>query len=272
MGMFKGFQQVGGFQTTVRPIMMFPPFVDTSYGEVGNLGGIPSSNLVAWFNPSVNVTQSGGAVSSWKDTSGTYTWSGGSGTQQPTLVQGDPVYNGRPYFTTDGVHQYFNMAASVGLSLQANRTWQVIIVAKYNNVSGNVRLVQSDISPNKGTYVVNENSGTSQEVIYINDAGSTIVTTSTVNIDTKIHVYGHEIDRQTAGLQYLSIDNTWRNVSSAIGNSSANYAAGQLWIGINGTLTAFTQLNIYDIFFYNQLLSQQDYIVLVNYIRGFYNF
>jgi len=269
--MFKGFQKSGLFRTTVAPSQMFAGFPSLSFGNNGSLGGIPTSGLMAWFNPSVNVTLDGsGNVSQWQDTSGTYTFSQGTGSNRPGYVQSNSTYNYRPYLSFNGSNNYLSGAS--GLSMQGNSFLQVIVVVKHNSPSNNNRLLQSDLTSNPGSYcVVGVNSVPSWIYLYTNDTGA-LATSSGIGTDTNLHMFSMEIDRIAAGKQYMSVDSAWRTSSVSIGTSSINYPASNLVLGANSAISVFTNAYVFDVFFYNNLLSKSDYLMLRSYIGSLYGF
>ena len=87
--MFKGFHQTNTNTMTGKSKNMFNGFVEnTSINQYGVSGGIVTDNLLAWFNPSINVTLnvSANTVSQWQDTTGTYTLSQSTAVNQPAYV------------------------------------------------------------------------------------------------------------------------------------------------------------------------------------------
>jgi hypothetical protein len=270
-GGFKGFHQSGGFSTTVKPTNVFAGFPSTDFGAVGNIGGVPSSNLAAWFRPDVNITLSGSTVSQWQDTSGTYTFSQGTALNQPTYIQGDATYNGRPYLSFNNSNSN-NLSGANGLSLQGNRTWQVIIIGKYNTATTNWRLMQSDKAVDKGFYCPSVISSSSFEMTFTDDSGTGRTLNPGISSDTKLHMFSLEVDRLSAGTIYASVDNFWRVTSFSIGNSSTTYASSNLTLACDNGLTVFSNVYIFDIFFYSNLLSQSDYLMLRAYMGSLYNF
>jgi hypothetical protein len=270
--MFKGFLKSGQARTTVANNQMFAGFPSLSFGNNGNIGGIPTTGLMAWFNPSVNITLDGsGNVSQWQDTSATYTFAQSTSTARPAYVQGDSTYNYRPYSTFNGTNQYLTGAS--GLSLQGNTTWQVIIVAKHNSPTNNDRLLQSDIISNDGSYcVVGVNAIPNWLYQYTNDSGTDIATSSGIGTDTKLHMFSIEIDRAVTGKQYWSMDSVWRTSSVTIGNSSTVYSSASITLGVSSAISIFTNAFVFDIFFYNSLLSKSDYLMLRGYMGSLYGF
>jgi hypothetical protein len=266
-GGFKGFQRTGGISATIKNTNMFNGFLDTSYGQVGSIGGIPSTGLVAWFNPSVNVTL-GTGVSQWQDISGAYTLSQATVGSQPAYITGNAAYNYRPYLSFNGTSSIMNGGNILSIGTQSQL--QAIIVVEYNSVSGITLPLISDYNNTLGgRYIPVYTNGGFWTSVFTDTANRT-PTNGTIAADTNLHLHSIEVDRG-AGLCYYSLDGTWHKGNAVCNTGTTNYPTSNFSLGAF-TASLFINAYIFDIFIYNQNLSQTDYLMLRNYIGSLYNF
>lgn len=261
MGMFKGFQKTGGFETTVKPTNMFAGFCDTAFGEVGNVGGVPSTGLVAWFRPDVNITVGSGKVSQWQDTTGTYTLSA-AGTAQPSYIVGDQARNGRPYLSFNGTS---NVLSGSSVSIGTNTQWHVIMIYKWNG-TGTYVLYDSDPTASPGRVAFYQVSSSTYGVYRSSIGTAQLIRTS----DTNMNMIGMQVDRVN-GLIYQDYNYQYRAQSGTTVVESTNFVSAGATFGASGTID-YSNAYLFDIFVYNQLLSQTDYLMLRGYMGNLYNF
>ncbi len=267
MTAFKGFQKIGTQNAVIRPNNLFSGFPDTSFGQSGLIGGVPATGLVAWFNPSINITL-GTGVSQWQDITGTYTLSQSTGSKQPVYVTGDVNYNYRPYLNFQSTNSQ-TLKLNIGnLCIGANTQYQIIAVRKWNTTGGTPIFVNSDDtnSISGRYYLIGANSGT-----LFDDWTDTVNHPTNQNItqDLLIHIESVEINR-TTGNVYGNFDSIWHNTSTTCTIASTNYASGIFSLG--NYLTTYSNGYLMDVIIYNQNLSQTDWLMLRNYFGQIYGF
>jgi hypothetical protein len=251
--MFKGFGTPGRVITTVRPHEPFAGIPSASFDRTGLVGGVVSDGLLAWFNAGQGITLNGTNVSAWADTSGTYTVTQATAANQPAYVTGDVAYKQRPYVSFDGSNDV--LTASNILGVAANAEYTIIAVAAVTTV-GSVAFAANTT----GEYRVS-NAGTAR----FNGGGGLIQATQ--GGDTAIHLYKCEINR-TTGVLRGGVDNNASTGTAAIPTTLTDYSTGVLQFGGNGASRA--QVLIFDVMFYNRILSAAEQRSMYNYFKNLY--
>jgi len=277
--MFNAFSNTGSLRTDIRDKQAFdgfpsrknnllsPNIIGGIQPGIGTLGGIPTTGLMEWFNPSLGITTSSGLVTQWVGSIGSNTLT--SSSTGPTYVQNDLTYNGRPYILFNGSNNYMN-GGNI-LNVGTNAQWQGVIVCKYVSVPAFKILISST-----GGNVTSPE----YRLAEISDSGAHWYTswydTSQHALDAviatnKVTFFSFEINRNSGAFN-LSINNAWRVSSvSCSNNTSTNYTGNNWYIGWEQNF-GYTNALVFDILFYNTLLSQTDYFTLLNYFRQLYNF
>ena len=274
MSAFKGFQQTGGFAATVKPAQLFQGFTDTAFGQLGNIGGVPSTNLVGWLNPSLNITL-GTGVSSWVDCIGGNNFTQATGGKQPILNTIQGTYNGRPYLATNIIAGSCLNAGNV-FNIGTNSYLDFIIILSTPNTTNNgIMYVASDNGTinarTQGGYAIRQSNTTWQ--FQYGDSGSltTLAQLSTVTSNQLTMLWG-QIDR-VVGKLYLSQDYNFRQTSANIVASITNYTNNNFSV-LGNTVNTPQTFNMLDMFIYtgSSALSQSDYFMLRGYMGQLYGF
>jgi hypothetical protein len=269
--MFKGFQNTGGFGTSVRTRQMFGGIPSTSFGQAeGIRGAIPPDNLIAWFNPQIvdssfGITLNGNTVSSWKDTSGTYNLVQATAANQPTYVQNSQTYKGRNYLSFDTNDSIGITSSTLGIGI--NPVYTVLVV--YQNsvgVSGNT-VVRYQTSGGAGQYSITHTTG-GVDQIQFTDVSATRTRSANIILTNTLLLRGLEINR-TNGLLYLHYRNQWRftggttTLTTLTDYNGSNFALGP---AVSGTIF------IFDVLIYNRTITVEEYSSIFNYYNFLYGF
>ncbi|HTB05334.1 MAG TPA: hypothetical protein VK806_00175 [Bacteroidia bacterium] len=272
MSAFKGFQQTGGFAATVKPTQLFQGFTDTSFGQLGNIGGVPSTNLVAWFNPSLNITL-GTGVSSWLDTTSTYNLTQAIGSKQPLYNLTIGNFNGRPYLGWTAT-QYLN-AGSI-LNIGTNQYLDIVFITQINSYA-----VQANALTSDGTTHGSSTAGrygfyvATAGLFYFDwsDNGNAYQVTNNIGISGLPTMYMGSVDR-AAGKSYMSQNSNYRQGVVTTSTSSGNLTPNNFTVGANSVGGLPLVGDILDILIYigNTPMSQTDYQSLRVYMGQIYGF
>jgi len=269
--MFKGFQNTGGFGTSVRTRQMFGGVPSTSFGQAeGIRGAIPPDNLIAWFNPQIvdatnGITLNGNTVSSWKDTSGTHNLIQATAANQPTYVQNSQTYKGRNYLSFDTTDSLQITSSTLGIGTNPVYT----VLAVYQNsvaISGNP-VVRYQTSGGAGQYAITHTTAGVDQVQFT-DASATRTRSAGIALTNTLLLRGLEINR-TNGLLYLHYRNQWRftggttTLTTLTDYNGSNFALGPATSG-----TIF----IFDVLIYNRTITVEEYSSIFNYYNFLYGF
>lgn len=274
--MFNGFHKVGTNTMTVRPKNMFAGFPEnSSFGQVGGIGGVVSDSLIAWFNPSVNITLNGNTVSQWQDTTGAFSLSQGTAANQPTYKPSQTLYNGRPYLNFSGSPQFMQNNA-INLGVGSNPAYTIVLIfAGINWITAGVALSYANTQGaniNGGYDLGHMYNSTTYSPYYYQDgtawgSGSLV---GSIYTSGQINMECLEINRGASTI-YLSTNSFYHSSSAALTNSITNLNGLPLALGapVNAGNYYFNA-NILDILFYNKQLSQTEYLSIYSYFKGLY--
>jgi len=268
--MFAGWLKTGGFKTSVVQTQMFPGFPSRSFGNYGMIGGVPSTNLVAWFNPSINVTI-GTGVSSWKDTSGTYNLSQSTGANQPSYSTANISYNNRPYLSFNGSSMFLN-GGNI-LNIGTNVYLDVVCIYKTLNIGTAQFVIDSTNSSSlTGRYGLGHNV-TNYFALYIDSTSQKVA--AGLNNSSTVTMQMCSLDRVNGKL-YESSDYQWRLSNTATNVENTSFINNNFMLGAGAGTTDFWNGDILDIFIYmgttGGCMNQNDYLALRQYMGQLYNF
>ena len=223
--MFQGFQNAGSTTMIVRPKNMFNGFEENStFGQVvTGIGGVVTDNLLAWFNPSVNVTLNNGNVSKWQDTTGTYTLSQSTAVNQPAYVTS---YSGN-YLSFNGSTSIIGNPA-FNLGVGTNKAFTVIAICQVLNFSSGFAFTAAynPAAVIPGRYDVGRINGGTWQYIWIDSTFSNIISgpsqTTPVSYNAGVFLNAIEINRGL-GRMLGHFGGTYQVVSAACSTTIVNY-------------------------------------------------
>lgn len=256
--MFKGFQNIGHSNTTVRPSQLFEAFPTDTFDNFGQVGGLVTSGLIAHFDPSFNITLNGNTVSSWSDTSNTYTISQGIAVNQPGYNITNNYYRDFPYLTFDGVNDQLSASNILGIGSLVEYT--IIVLARYATNVTNARLATFALG-STGEYKIGENTsaGASYRHSFNNGSGAQFIVYAP--LDTAMHLHALQINR-LANRIVAQYDGNAAAANMTIVAGTTNYSTGTFILGGVGG-----QREVLDLFFYDKILTSSEYITLYNYVK-----
>lgn len=222
---------------------------------------VPNSGLKAWFDPSKNIILNGSGVSSWSDTTGTYTISQATAINQPTYLTGS-LYGGHPYLSFDGSND--RLFANLALGIGTNNFQTVVAFVKFNSNTVNQSALAFN-SASSGGYVI-YNTATAVSVGFWNPPVPNLLPAAAITLNTNPNMLCLEIDRQ-AGFIYASANGNYRGARSAIAANNNNYASGIFEMSRSGFLISMHML---DVFIYDKLLTESEFQQLYNYLKAKY--
>jgi hypothetical protein len=244
----------------VMPGMGAHPIPKSPFNTRGVSSALPNNGLIAWFDPSKNITLNGSTVSAWADTTGAITLSQATSGAQPSYVSNPTIYGGFPYLQFDGSND--QLTASNVLGIGSLTQYTIILVGRYVTNVTNARLATFALG-STGEYRIAENtSGISYRHTFNNGSGAQLATYAP--IDTAMHIHALQINRVSNRI-VAQYDGNAAAASNNITAGTTDYSTGTFILGGAGG-----QRQVLDMLFYNRALSSAEYTSLYNHFKNKY--